>query len=136
METVDETDIYERIGADQPFIDLVDEFYRAVETDQVLRSVYPHDLTPGKQHLAWFLIQRFGGPDYFNERRGAPRLRMRHAGFAVTRDQAKRWTAHMRAALDRVEAFAEFREPMARYFEDAALFLINSETDGVVNLAR
>jgi hemoglobin len=123
----DETDIFEAVGGEKPFLELVDAFYQGVESDPPLRALYPDDLGPGKNHLAWFLIQRFGGPNHFNERRGAPRLRMRHAPFAITAELAARWVAQMTAAVDATPAFALHRPIMLRYFQDAALFLVNRE---------
>src|SRR3954449_11070633 len=94
------TEIYARVGGDKPFHDLVDAFYEGVETDSVLRPLYPDDLAPGKRHLALFLIQRFGGPTTFNEERGHPRLRMRHIPFKVGEPEREAWLRHMLAAVD------------------------------------
>ena len=123
----DETGIYDAVGGDAPFHELVEAFYRLVEADRALRALYPDDLGPGKEHLAWFLIQRFGGPDHFNRRRGAPRLRARHSEFAITPAMRDAWVRHMAAALGAVDAFAAHRDVMRVYFEDAATFLINRD---------
>lgn len=123
----DETDIYDAVGGEKPFFDLVDAFYERVGTDPPLRSLYPADLAPGKRHLAWFLIQRFGGPNLFNDRRGAPRLRMRHAAFAVTQQMRDSWIKHMLEAVDAVGVFAPHKQAMREYFEHSATFLINRE---------
>lgn len=124
---MDETDIYTAVGGDQPFYDLVEEFYKRVEADAPLRALYPENLTAGKRRLAWFLIQRFGGPELFNERRGAPRLRMRHFEFAITPAMRHAWVRNMLDAIDAVPALAPYKEILRGYFEDAATFLINRE---------
>lgn len=133
---MEDIDIYAAVGGDQPFYDLVEEFYGRVEGDAPLRALYPENLTAGKRRLAWFVIQRFGGPEYFNERRGAPRLRMRHAEFAITPAIRHSWVRNMLAAVDAVPAFAPHREILRAYFEDAATFLINrAETsEGAIGL--
>jgi len=123
----DETDIYGAVGGEGPFFDLVDSFYRGVDKDPPLRADYPADLGPGKLHLAWFLIQRFGGPQLFAQRRGAPRLRMRHTELAITRALRDAWIGHMLDAVDSTEAFAPHKDVIRRYFESTATFLINSE---------
>ncbi len=123
----DETAIWAAVGGDQPFFRLVDAFYVQVEATPSLRELYPPDLGPGKNHLAWFLIQRFGGPEYFNQRRGAPRLRMRHATFGITQVMRDAWLTAMMAALDDTPVFAAYRELMLEYFEHSATFLINRE---------
>src|SRR5215467_5242050 len=75
---------YEAVGGEETFIRLVSRFYAEVESDPVLRRVYPsRDLGPAAEHLRLFLIQYWGGPATYNERRGHPRLRMRHVHFAI-----------------------------------------------------
>src|SRR5579864_1923029 len=91
--------IYERLGSDGPFYALVEAFYRGVATDLVLRALYPDDLTHAKDHLALFLVQRFGGPTTYSQQRGHPRLRMRHAPFVIGQPERDAWLRHMSAAL-------------------------------------
>ena len=50
-----------------------------------------------------FLEQYWGGPTTYSEQRGHPRLRMRHAPFAVTPAQRDRWLTHMRDAVDSLD---------------------------------
>ena len=119
------TEIYASVGSDQPFYDLVEAFYRGVEKDALLRPLYREDLTLAKQHMAWFLIQRFGGPTRYGENRGHPRLRMRHVPFRIGQAESNAWLHHMDAALQATPAFAPFEEIMRRYFAESAAFLIN-----------
>lgn len=123
----DETEIYEAVGGDKPFFDLVDAFYRRVEIDEPLRAMYPDDLGAARDHLAWFLIQRFGGPAYFNQQRGAPMLRMRHKQFTITPEMRNAWLADMLSALDEVFVFGPFSVVMTEYFENSSTFLINAD---------
>ncbi|MDQ2799163.1 MAG: globin [Armatimonadota bacterium] len=117
--------IYPALGDDQPFYDLVEAFYQGVAADPVIRPMYPADLTHAKQHLTWFLIQRFGGPTRYGEERGHPRLRMRHVPFRIGPAESEAWLRCMNAAIDSLPAFIPFRESMRRYFADSAAFLIN-----------
>jgi len=123
----DETELFAAVGGEAPFYDLVDAFYRGVDTDTALRALYPQDLAPGKQHLAWFLIQRFGGPELFNRERGAPRLRMRHIEFAITQEIRDAWVKHMLNAIECTAAFVPYKGILRHYFEQTATFLINRE---------
>ena len=68
-----------------PFFEaLVGRFYDGVETDPVLRPLYPEpDLAGARHRLTLFLAQYWGGPTTYDEERGHPRLRMRHAPFAI-----------------------------------------------------
>ncbi len=118
-------EIYAQIGDDQPFYELVDVFYSGVEADPVLRPLYPDDLTKAKEHLALFLIQRFGGPTHYRAERGHPRLRMRHIPFQIGAAESEAWLRHMFHALEIVPAFGPYRNILQPYFADSAAFLIN-----------
>jgi hemoglobin len=99
-ETLPVVNVFDAVGG-QPFFDeLVERFYRGVATDMVLRPLYPDDLRDPKRHLALFLGQYWGGPTTYSDERGHPRLRMRHARFAVGEPQRDAWLRHMAAALD------------------------------------
>lgn len=120
------TEIYNAAGgSDAPFYALVDAFYRGVEQDPDLRSLYPSDLTAAKEHLALFLIQRFGGHGAYGEKRGHPRLRMRHVPFVIGARERDAWLRHMRAAVQAVPALVPWTDVLERYFVDAAEFLVN-----------
>jgi hemoglobin len=116
------TSVYEAVGG-QPFFDaLVDRFYDAVRADTELLALYPtpDDLTEARRHLALFLGQYWGGPDTYSRERGHPRLRMRHAPFAIGPDERDRWLAAMTAALDAVEIDPTVRRAFDEYFAMAA----------------
>lgn len=119
------TKIFPCLGDEQPFYDLVDAFYQGVETDPLLRPLYREDLAPAKLHMAWFLIQRFGGPVHYGENRGHPRLRMRHVPFRIGPAESEAWLHHMNAAIAATPAFAPFEKIMQDYFASSAAFLIN-----------
>ena len=97
MET---TTLYERAGGMPFFERLVGRFYGAVATDPVLRPLYPEPgLAPAQHRLTLFLAQYWGGPRTYDEERGHPRLRMRHAPFPIDAVARDRWLTLMRAAL-------------------------------------
>ena len=78
-------DFFTRAGGEQTFRTLVSRFYDGVAMDPLLRPLYPEqDLGPAAERLTLFLIQYWGGPRTYSERRGHPRLRMRHAPFAAS----------------------------------------------------
>ena len=84
------TSLYTRVGGIPYFKALVESFYAKVEADPILRPLYPEDLEPGKNNLAMFLVQLWGGPPYFSMERGRPMLRMRHMPFAIGQGGARR----------------------------------------------
>src|SRR4051794_9441626 len=94
-----DTQVYETIGEDG-FTRLVAAFYRRVAVDDILRPMYPEsDLAAAERRLRDFLIQRFGGPQHYSNRRGHPRLRMRHAPFRIDQRGRDRWVELMGHAL-------------------------------------
>ena len=91
--------LYDRVGGQAFFNDLVDSFYAGVVDDETLRPMYPENLNESKRHLALFLAQYWGGPPAYSDERGHPRLRMRHAPFRIDKRARDAWLLHMRAAL-------------------------------------
>ena len=71
-------------------------------------------------------MQYWGGPTTYSEQRGHPRLRMRHAPFAVTPDAKDHWLRHFRAALDEVALPPEQDAQFWDYVTHAAQFMVNS----------
>lgn len=119
---------YERMGGRDTFVRLVAAFYRGVATDEPLRALYPEeDLGPAEDRLRMFLEQYFGGPSTYSEQRGHPRLRMRHAPFAVTPTQRDRWLTHMMAACDEIALPEPENDELRSYLTYAANFMLNAE---------
>jgi hemoglobin len=118
---------YQAVGGHDTFVRLVDEFYRGVATDPVLRPLYPEqDLAPAAQRLTLFLEQYWGGPTTYSQTRGHPRLRLRHAPFAVNPQARDRWLMHMRAALDTLGLAPLPKAELWDYLERAAHSLVNT----------
>jgi hemoglobin len=119
---------YEAVGGEETFTRLVRRFYAEVESDPQLRAVYPSkDLGPAEEHLRLFLMQYWGGPATYNERRGHPRLRMRHGHFAIGEAERDAWLRHMRTAMDEIGLDAEYDEQLWQYLVMAAQSLVNTE---------
>ena len=94
-----EQSLFDIAGGAEGVSELVEEFYRRVEGDPELRSVYPDDLEPGKTHLKMFFVQWLGGPPVYSQQFGHPRLRMRHFPFVIGERHAGLWLRHMRQAM-------------------------------------
>ena len=118
---------YDRVGGEQTFRDLVDGFYQGVAGDPPLRALYPEeDLGPAADRLRLFLEQYWGGPRTYQETRGHPRLRIRHAPFQVTPTQRDRWVHHMLAAVDSLELAQAEDAELREYLVRAADFMVNT----------
>jgi len=113
--------LYDRAGGTPFFEALVGRFYAGVADDPVLRAIYPEpDLAGAEHRLTLFLIQYWGGPTTYDDERGHPRLRMRHAPFAVGPAERDRWLLHMRTAVADLAPAADVAAELERYFTMAA----------------
>ncbi len=118
-------DVVPTLG-EQTIRELVAAFYRRIPTDDVIGPMYPpEDYAGAEQRLGDFLVQRFGGPSHYSKLRGHPRLRMRHAPFAVTTAASNRWMMLMTAAMDEVAFDAALRPRVEAFLAEVATFLVN-----------
>jgi hemoglobin len=121
--------MYDRVGGDQFFDDLTTRFYDAVDTDPILRPLYPADaegFEAARRHLRDFLIQFWGGPDTYRTTRGEPRLRQRHVPFSIGTAERDAWVAHMTDAVRAAHLKPLDETQMLGYFAAAATAMINS----------
>jgi hemoglobin len=117
---------YEEMGGEAFFTDLVSQFYAQVAVDPILRPMYPEgDLKAAALRLQWFLEQYWGGPTTYQENRGHPRLRMRHAEFHINLAAHDAWLKAMRTAVDGVEMKPELKAQLWSYLEMAAAAMVN-----------
>src|SRR6202047_3343586 len=72
----------------------------------------------------------WGGPRTYDELRGHPRLRMRHARFAIGEAERDAWLHHMRVALDELGLDEALHAQLWDYLVMAAHSLINVEPAG------
>jgi hemoglobin len=122
---VTEANVYAQIG-EEGFARLIRAFYAQVPEDDVLGPMYPKaDLQGAEERLRDFLVGRFGGPQRYIERRGHPRLRMRHMPFAIDRAARDRWVQLMDRALDAAALPAEATTTLREFFHGTATFMIN-----------
>ena len=127
MRSVDEqVTVFEAVGGTPFFTALVDRFYDRVETDDLLRPMYPNDLAGAKDRLALFLAQYWGGPTTYSDERGHPRLRMRHNPFAVDTAARDAWLRAMIGALEEAPPAEPIRSAMIEYFVRSADFMRNT----------
>jgi len=118
---------YELMGGAPTFTRLVHRFYEGVATDPVLRPLYPEeDLGPAETRFRMFLEQYWGGPHTYSDRRGHPRLRMRHAPFVIGPIQRDAWLTRMRTSVDELGLTQEQDRVLWEYLVMAANSMVNS----------
>ena len=122
---MEENEVFGAIG-DDGFTRLIAAFYRQVPGDDILGPMYRgRDLAAAEKRLRDFLIYRFGGPQQYIEERGHPRLRMRHAPFAIDQAARDRWMTLMTKALVETNLPEEAALVLAAFFDSTATFMLN-----------
>ena len=117
---------YVRAGGEKTFNDLVSHFYALVAVNPILRPMYPeNDLHGAGRRLQMFLEQYWGGPTTYQENRGHPRLRMRHAGFHINAAARDAWLNAMYLVVDEIEMDSALRAQLLGYLEMAANSMVN-----------
>ena len=121
---------YERFGGADFFDSLVAAFYDRVSRDPVLRPMYPEeDLAGAQRRLTLFLGQYWGGPGTYSEERGHPRLRMRHADFAIDSVARDRWLTLMHDSVIEQGLPEDSERVLWQYLVGAAVAMQNIADD-------
>jgi len=117
---------YDRVGGRATFEQLVSHFYALVAIDPILKPMYPdEDFHGAAERLMMFLEQYWGGPSTYQEQRGHPRLRMRHAQFHIDLAARDAWLRCMKSAVDELSIEEADRVILWSYLELAANSLVN-----------
>ena len=118
---------FERVGGEAVFQKLAAEFYRGVGGDPLLSPMYPpDDMAGAERRLRMFLEQYWGGPDTYQQERGHPRLRMRHAQFPIGPKARDAWLSHMRVAVDSLKLSPADDAELWDYLQRAAHAMLNT----------
>lgn len=105
---------------------MVAAFYRQVPNDDILGPMYPpDDLAGTEERLRLFLLFRFGGPQNYLQHRGHPKLRLRHAPFAVDQHARDRWMQLMNNAITECQFSEDVSAVLRTFLSNVATFLMN-----------
>jgi hemoglobin len=116
------------IGGEPAVHALTERFYDLMDLEPAyaaLRAVHGSDLANARQRLFWFLCGWLGGPPYYTERFGHPRLRQRHMPFAIGITERDQWLACMDQAMQEAGVVPELRERLAKSFFQTADWMVN-----------
>lgn len=124
------TSLYELLGGEPAVRAMVDAFYDRMDHDPAyagIRALHPADLSGSRDKLHWFLCGWTGGPNYFIERFGHPRLRARHLPFSIGISERDQWMACMQQAMLDCGLSEPLREHLAGAFQGTADWMRNRE---------
>lgn len=119
---------YEWIGGEEKVQQLVTRFYDLMDLEpgyKELRDAHGSTLADARQKLFWFLCGWLGGPDYYQDRFGHPRLRMRHMPFSIGIQERDQWVACMDQAMGETEVPEALRTRLKASFMNTADWMRN-----------
>ena len=123
-------DFYKVLG-EQGIRTLVSRHYDLLRTSPI-KSLF-HQGEKGfemaKKNSADFMIQICGGPDYFNQNRGAPKLILRHAPFSIDKDARIVWLNCYKTALLELQISEELIVSFWNYINIFSSWMVNTPSE-------
>ncbi|MCC5922554.1 MAG: hypothetical protein JJT77_02115 [Crocinitomicaceae bacterium] len=105
---------------------LVDAFYERVYADPILQPIFANSpIASVKDKQFRFLCQFLGGPTYYNEKYGHPRMRMRHLAHPIDQNARDAWLNCMRNAIQTLGLSATKAEALYQSFPRVADHMVN-----------
>ncbi len=120
---------FEWIGGEARVQALVDRFYDLMDIEPAYRELrisHGTTLDDARQKLFWFLCGWLGGPSYYEDRFGHPRLRMRHMPFRIGILERDQWLACMDQAMGETGVPADLRARLKESFMGTADWMRNT----------
>ena len=116
--------MYDLIGEENIRI-LVDEFYERVFEDQRIAHLFKTDKDLIKQKQFMFLCQFLGGPAYYNNTFGPPKMRMRHLPHPIDENAVTAWLECMKEAVDALNIDPKLKVALYNCFPKLAHHMSN-----------
>ena len=116
---------------EERFRKLVDDHYNLIPKSSIA-FMFPldeEDFEEAKLNAADFLVQISGGEDYFNRRRGQPRMVGRHAPFRIDEESRKVWLNLYKGLLEELQEeglTAAYIESFWEYLEVFSKWMVNT----------
>ncbi len=120
---------FEWIGGEARVHALVDRFYDLMDIEPAYRELrvsHGSTLDDARQKLFWFLCGWLGGPSYYEDRFGHPRLRMRHMPFKIGIVERDQWLACMDQAMGETGVPEDLRARLRESFFKTADWMRNT----------
>lgn len=117
--------LYEVMG-EQAIKELVNRFYARVFESPVISHLFKNDIEEIKDKQFRFLCQFLGGPQYYIEKYGPPRMRMRHIPHKITEEARDEWLRCMKDAIDSMDLGENLSTALYNCFPKLANHMVNS----------
>ncbi len=108
---------------------LIDEHYDLLQLSD-FSPMFPQEdeeFEAAKLRSSDFFIQVLGGPDYFNQNRGQPKLINRHANFKITKEARIVWLECYQELLPKLNLSEELILSFWNYLNVFSFWMVNSE---------
>jgi hemoglobin len=107
---------------------MVSDHYEILRVSSIKGLFPPTDdgIEMAKKHSADFFIQICGGPTYFNESRGAPKMGMRHAPFKITQEARKVWLESYAIVLSQLDMNDGLKQSYWNYLDIFSIWMMNT----------
>jgi len=110
---------------------LVSDHYDAL-VQSPIKHLFPPNaemLAAAKQHSADFFIQICGGPDYFTQNRGQPKMAKRHAPFKISPQGRTLWLACYQPLLSKLDVPEATVQSFWNYLNLFSAWMVNTEDE-------
>jgi len=108
---------------------LVDEHYNLLKESK-FNPLFPQDekeFEAAKLRSSDFFIQILGGPEYFNQNRGQPKMINRHANFKITKEARIVWLECYQTLLPELNLPEELLLSYWDYLNVFSAWMVNSK---------
>lgn len=122
--------VYEALGGESGIRQLVQRFYALMDElpeAYAVRRIHPESLQGSEEMLFDYLSGWFGGPSLYIAKKGHPRLRMRHAPYAVGPVERDEWMLCMRQALAEQVPDGALHTYLINNFSQMANHMVNTD---------
>ncbi|SDH36101.1 hemoglobin [Dyadobacter soli] len=125
--------LFEWAGGMPVFEQLTKFFYQKVLQDPLLEPVFKHMSPEHQMHVAHFIAEVFGGPEWYSTADGNHfKMIQKHLNKHLTEQHRQRWVALLLETADeiRLPDDPEFRSAFVAYIEwGTRIAVINSNSD-------
>lgn len=124
------TTLYILLGGEARVKQLVETFYDLMDLEPryaVLRAAHGSTLENARERLFWYLCGWLGGPQYYTDRFGHPKLRARHLPFAIGDTERDQWILCMHQAMTEIGVEAGLQQQLIEALYGVADWMRNKE---------
>lgn len=108
---------------------MVDAHYELLRESEI-KHLFPVEdekqFALAKKHAGDFFIQFLGGPNYFQQSRGAPQMVGRHAPFKITQSGRIIWLEKWKEILDKCDAEEAAVTSFWNYLNSFSTWMVNT----------